>query len=457
RYKLAVLNVEYDLGWASAVSESAWVNKHSHTYLENTRNKVPNAPVGLVAIDGGGDSDTYSQELRLVSADQPGDRWRWIAGVFASRQEIHEVVNLDAGNSTLPAALNGGLLDSLIPGLGQEVDAMGNVSLIDLNPHVTIRELALFGNVTRKLGDAWELTLGGRLYKTDSFGTNLQQGVVFTALNGSPQFVQHGGVAEHGFNPQLSLAWHATDELMSYATVAKGFRVGGLQPGITLPTSKTQAPPTFKSDTIWSYELGQRTSWFGRTLNVDVAAFHIDWKNPQVQQPDSTSGVAYLDNAGGVKSDGAELNLRWLTPVGLMLSSGMTYAKTVTTEPFLSGTGQMSMPGDPWPYAPRLQTSTTLAYPLDLAGWVVTPSLTHAYLGKTVNNLGEQKPIFNYHQLDAQIGLANPQWSWAPQLTISVNNVLDTRGVTTNVTQGPSTDVNYCQPRTLIVHLGGQF
>ncbi|NGY03261.1 TonB-dependent receptor [Solimonas terrae] len=459
-YRLAGVNIERTFDWARLVSETDWVGKDSHTFLGNTRTLLPSSPVGLLGVQGGGNSDTWSQELRLVSPDDTDSRWRWIGGVFGSRQKIDNVVDLFAGNADIIPPGLFELLDAVLPPLDSLVDGDG-VHLINLNPKVKVEELALFGSVTRELGDSWELTLGGRLYKTRSFGTNLQRGLVFAALNGSLEYTDKGGIKDTGFNPQASLSWHITDDILSYVAVSKGFRVGGLQPGITLPTSSTQAPHTFKSDTIWNYEGGVRTQWFDRTLSVDLTGFYIDWKNPQLQQHDSTLNIVYLDNVGGVESKGADFALQWITPFRLQLSANASYAKTVTTKAFQSGSGEVSMPGDDWPYAPRWQTSTTLSLPLEIGNWLLSSSVTHSYIGKTVNDIAEQMPIFNYQQLDAQLDLLSRSWTWFPEITLTVNNIMDKRAVVTSVSQGlitpVSRDVAYIQPRTFILRFGGSF
>ncbi|PTU30891.1 TonB-dependent receptor [Stenotrophobium rhamnosiphilum] len=458
-YKMAGLTVSHTIDWAQLVSESAFVHKDSVHFYENSRNAIPNTSVALLGIGGGGVSNTYSQELRLVSPTDSDSAWRWIGGVFGSRQHLNTIVDLQAGNALIPPELNNQLIQTLLNALGASgiINADGNVSLLGLAPDVTVQELALFGEVTRKLGESWELTLGGRLYRTRSFGTSTQTGLIFTALNMSPKSYKTGGVQEQAFNPKASLTWHISDDTMSYATVSKGYRVGGLQPGITLPISATQAPAAFKSDIIWSYEAGVRAEWLDNTLSTDLTAFYIDWQDPQVFQADSTTSLQYLDNVGAVKSTGLDFSLRWITPFEVMLTSSVAYAKTVTTEPFQTGSGNVAAPGSPWPYAPKWQTATSISYPLSLDEWTITTSVTHTYMGTAANDLNNQKPIFNYQLLDAQIGILSTAHTWIPEFNLTVNNLLDKRGLTTRIPQGSSTDGGYTQPRTVILRLSGSF
>jgi iron complex outermembrane receptor protein len=456
-YRLADLDVERSFDWAQLVSETAFIHKNTQSFLENTRNILASGAIPLLGIIGGGDSNTYSQEIRLVSPNDSDSRWRWITGVFASRQDILDKADIAAGNGIVPSAIDLSSLNLLLPGLGDLVNSQGNVSVLGLDADIRVTEIAAFADVTRKLGDAWELTLGGRLYQTRSFGSNTQTGVLATAINGNPADVKTGGVEERNFNPKASLLWHTTDNIVSYATISKGFRVGGLQPGETLPTSTTQAPATFKSDTIWNYEGGVRTTWLDRSLYIDATAFYIDWRNPQTLQYDSTLDVNYLDNVGGVKSEGVDLMAQWITPFKLLITTSATWTETVTTASFETGSGNVAPAGTPWPFSPKWQTATTLSYPLDIASWRLTPAITHTYLGKTINDLSYQKPIFNFQQLDAMLGLQNRNVEWMPEINMTVSNVLDKRGLTSDIKQGQVTDATYSQPRTVIVRVSGSF
>ncbi|HET8880709.1 MAG TPA: hypothetical protein VFM56_00915, partial [Solimonas sp.] len=67
----------------------------------------------------------------------------------------------------------------------------------------------------------------------------------------------------------------------------------------------------------------------------------------------------------------------------------------------------------------------------------------------------------NYQQLDAQLDVLSKTWTWFPEITLTVNNLLDERAVATNIGQGlvgPTVrDVVYTQPRTFILRFSGSF
>src|SRR3546814_1988700 len=93
-----------------------------------------------------------------------------------------------------------------------------------------------------------------------------------------------------------------TCALPIYFTASRGFRFGGPQIAASTPT--TTVPPVYKSDSLWNYELGLRTDWLKRSLQIDISAYHIDWKNPQVYQKSADNLVNFIDNVGGVQGNG---------------------------------------------------------------------------------------------------------------------------------------------------------
>jgi outer membrane receptor protein involved in Fe transport len=461
-YTLGNLAVRYDLDWAQLVSDSAYVHKSNHNFFDASSRLLPDGNLPLLAQVYDSHSDTWSQELRLVSPAGPKRSWQWVTGLYWSRQRAYDQTDLVVGDSTLPLGTVVSVLNGLLPGLGG-LAADNQLNLLSTHPDVTVKELAWFGDLTRRLGPV-ELSAGGRLYRTVSEGVAHQQGLLFdvTAVNANGRDIV--GVAdEKGFSPKLSALWHITGNVMAYAAASRGFRVGGVQPGITVPLlSPVQAPSAFKSDSIWNYESGFRTEWFQKTLRLDLTGYYERWKNPQTLQYDFSGLSTYLDNVGGVKSLGGEASLQVLLPIrGLMLSASGNYSDTVTTKPFTGADGSAVSIGTRWPFAPYWQTATTLAYIVELGDWNLNGALTHVYLGKANNNLTQQYKVFGYQQWDVLCSLDNKAWQWLPELSLAANNLLDARGVVNKVfsTQPPQnySDVTYIQPRSITLRLTGHF
>jgi len=455
-YDLTALSIRDDLNWASFVSESAYVQKRSNNYVDASSRVEPPPPFPQEPLEAQltrTRSETWSQEFRLVSSESPDSAWRWVAGVFASHQHVTADTKVPLGDPTLNPATTAALLGNL----GLAWYALGQPDLADATQNVTIKELAVFGDVTRKFGTDWELSLGGRSYRTTSGGTSSQSGLLLI-LGGfnPPEHTLTQELRENGFSPKASLLWHATQNIIGYGAISRGFRIGGIQPYFSTPGAPTPAPDTFKSDTIWNYELGTRTDWLDRTLRFDLTGFYEKWKDPQTLVFAPGQLLPYLDNVGGVTSKGAETSLQYLFPVkGLSLTASAAYTHAATTQSLIAN-GQMIPPGSAWPLSPEWQTATVLAYVHDVGQWNLGASVTHSFISKAIYGLSQPDQVFGYHQWDAQMSLASLSVHWLPDLTLIINNLNNVRGISNAFHDVTYADVTYIQPRTISLRLSGK-
>jgi iron complex outermembrane receptor protein len=457
-YTLADLNAAYDFDWAKLVSDSAIVRKQTHSFTDASYTLPTDLPI--IAITQQGTSNTLSQELRLVSSNNPQSPWQWVSGLYFSQQKISDLVEIPIGNKAIPIATLEPIIEEVLPFLSPLFSSNNEIEGVRTFTNVTIREEALFGDVTRRFWDDVELTLGGRLYQIDSGGLNDLSGAVITAVKLSPEVADAADVREKGFNPHASLLWHATPDIIGYVSAAKGFRAGGVQSGApVLPTD--HVPAVFNSDTIWDYEGGIRTQWFDKTVHFDVSGFYERWKNPQYNQANSSGLLSYITNVGGVKSLGGNVALQWLLPIkGLLLNATGGYVRAVTTKPY-EFSGSTVGVGAPFPYAPHWQTATTLAYTFDIGELGVQSQLTHTYLSKAVNDLVQQLPILGYQELDASLGISDQRLKWLPDISFTVKNMTDSRAYSQRkpIAANPviGTEYEYITPRAIFVRVSGHF
>jgi iron complex outermembrane receptor protein len=132
---------------------------------------------------------------------------------------------------------------------------------------------------------------------------------------------------QSGTNPRVNLAYHLDADDMIYVTASRGFRPGGINDPIS--PSVCGFFPGFKSDSLWNYELGAKSSWDDRKLTLDGVLFYIDFKDFQTQET-LAYGFADIQNAGTLISKGLELTARPIGP--LLLSFGLTYTDSTLPE-----------------------------------------------------------------------------------------------------------------------------
>lgn len=456
-YSLGNLSIEGELSWATFVSQTAVSEKQFDAFLDSSRILLQ-GHVPLLAVVDHADSHGFSQELRLVSAD--GDSpWKWLTGAFYNDTRLKDCAEAPAaeGLPTLPAPpLLQGLLANPCPGNVRKMQ--GSLDIGQLVGDIDVSEAALFGELTRAFGEEWDVTLGARGYRTKSGGTVSTAGLLYSAQSNGMPAHHDADVTEDGLNPKVSIVFHPTRDVRMYFTASRGFRFGGPQLGASTPT--TEVPVVYKSDTLWNYELGLRSDWFDRSLRLDASVYRIDWKNPQVTQLSNDSLVKFIDNVGGARGYGTDLELRYLPPFlrGLSLDAQVAYNRTETTGPFDSVTGETVPKGSAWPLSPHWQTSTTLAYAVPVDDWLLGVSLRHSYLGSACNAIECTRKAFGYQMLDMNLFVNGPEGSFWPQLSVSLNNLTDERGysnISTSSTIGDS--INYIAPRAVVLRLSGNF
>ncbi|MDP9139903.1 MAG: TonB-dependent receptor, partial [Pseudomonadota bacterium] len=392
--------------------------------------------LGIQTIASRFDLDTSGavHELRLVSPED--GNWDWIVGLFSRDYEGHLNTSLD---TVILEGVQRGKVDPL-----------------------TAEETAIYGELTRRFGSHWEATLGLREYQTKIEGSFESRSV------GVPVFDSDFSQSEDGLNPKFSLAYKASDSLMAYFTIARGFQFGGLNtplivPGLSEyqnPVTGTPVPLSFSSSVLWSREVGLRTDWLDRTLRFDVALFDIRWSKAQLSQnAGGATSNQYIDNVGEVSSRGVEGSLTWLTPLpGLSLNLLASYVRAVTTSDYVNGQDTVAK-GAEMPASPPVQTSATLAYITYFGSWIAGASVSHSYWSRAYSDLQHTYEMYDFKTLDLSANVSRPDWFMRPTLTFGVTNLADERGVVgRNAAGALSGDTwTYNRPRALSLRLTAEF
>jgi iron complex outermembrane recepter protein len=117
-----------------------------------------------------------------------------------------------------------------------------------------------------------------------------------------------------------------------YFRAASGYRPGGPNPpafdagGNPIPGS----PTSFKSDSLWSYELGYKADLLDKRLSVESALYDIEWKN--IQQPIAVGSGTLIGNAGRARVKGAELFTHYRVTPAWTLDASLSAIDAKLTE-----------------------------------------------------------------------------------------------------------------------------
>lgn len=288
------------------------------------------------------------------------------------------------------------------------------------------------------LTDGLSLTLGLRLdYEKQYLKYNTSMAIDLLATNkpGGIQMLPPAGVQMpisktltgsddqefFQYLPKISLKYECTPNVMTYVTVAKGYKAGGYniqmfsevmqdslkasrpsmggngggRPGASSSEiSETKASSdggnirnalAYKPEQTWNYELGTRgTFWNGR-LTGELALFMMDIEDVQLTQFVNGGSGRILTNAGKGRSYGVEvsLGLRPVTGLNIDVNYGFTHA---TFRDYNGGTNvsgeTIDYKGKFIPYVPQHTFSVGAAYSLNLPDkWVNQMTFAAQYTG----------------------------------------------------------------------------
>jgi iron complex outermembrane receptor protein len=344
-------------------------------------------------------------------------------------------------------------------------------------------EQALFGEVSARLGDHWEATLGARAFETQLSAVTLFQGAQITALDpgSGTQTITQFDLKESGLNPKASLRYLHDDTLQSYVLVSRGFQFGGVQinPPIANTEQATEAQGLhfgpYKSSVLWNYEVGLRTEWLDRRVRFDLAAFYLDWTDLQLTvqvglSPFSIPPNPYtpqnvpidvIVNVGAAHSEGLEASLSVVPFAGATYTSSAAWISALTDEDF--DTANEAGPvkaGTRLPGTPRFQWSNVFEYEHALPffdAWQGGFSLAHAHIGSAPDSLRPLREVGGYDTLDVSTSLVRLGTPWFPEIGLGVNNLTDVRATTAYQGDGTSNFYFLVRPRTTLLTLAWSY
>jgi outer membrane receptor protein involved in Fe transport len=336
----------------------------------------------------------------------------------------------------------------------------------------TIREPAVFGEVNWQITAALKATVGLRWSQVKTTAGGYLEGSVTQAPPPAPGRIidAERTTKENSTTPKFQLDYRITDDAMVYGTIAKGFRPGGLVPAVPtaicegfLPEGVTPDDArSYKSDSLWNYELGAKTSWLDNRLTLNAAAFYIKWKDIQ-QNILLACGFQFRANAGAAESKGGEIELRARPVEQLDLSVGIGYQDAKITE---SGDLSPQRPGDPVFQVPDWTGNASATWTQPLASdWQLVGGIDFAYVGRSfsANNLSGADNFAtrlrpDYSLVDARLALSHDAWEVAlvgKNLGNEHANLGDNRSIAAETPGRPRLLVN--QPRTIGIEVRANF
>ncbi len=388
-----------------------------------------------------------TEELRVSSV---GDtRFKWLAGYFYS-------------DFVSP-------WDIVFPSqTGASNPLIGTNNLFSYFTPFKILQQSFFGEATYNITDPLSVTVGARRYHYDS-AVYLDQ---FGGLAGGLT-QQAASESEQGVTPKATLSYQFDKDLLVYATAAKGFRPGGgtgpvPTQGATSCEAQLQVeydshgafvpgPVQFKSDTIWSYELGEKWRSADNRLTVNAATYFEHWNGVQQANSLSSCGYVYTANAGDAHVYGGELEVNAVVVHDLQALANISYShSTLVTASLVDSS---SSAGSPIQQVPKVTGTLALSYRHQLADELaVTARAESTYTGSRTDATYYVNTLPSYDLTNIRAGVDMGRWS----AVLFVDNVADKRVLLNNVTQDATNVADWnriavSQPRTAGIDLNMRF
>ena len=238
-------------------------------------------PAGSFVSNSSAEIDTtlteYAQEVRLLSPEYSDLPLSWIAGFFYLDRNLEETGAQDFQDAGL-----------IFTFTDSETDG---------------RNIAGFGQATYRLFDERLGLTAGLRYETVRRELDRSDDVAADFSDSK---------TTSAWLPRFILDYRFTDNFMSYASVARGWRNGGL--------NQFAADPNFTEydkETAWTYEMGFKSNFLENRLLLNVAGFYTDVKD--YQDTNVLGALAFFSNAERVSIKGVEVELQALPIQGLLL------------------------------------------------------------------------------------------------------------------------------------------
>jgi outer membrane receptor protein involved in Fe transport len=280
----------------------------------------------------------WTEEARLQSTD-PESPLQWVAGVYYQR--IHEGQGETPQDPYLDRFL-GFDLGLVTPDYGGPADSAGPV-----REGYILDQVAEFGNVDYKIVDDVTLTAGLRVVESVLNFAYFSTGPFSAGTERNK-----GSTTETPVTPKFGVSWQQSPDTMLYFTVAKGYRVGGVNVPVPLTycgaalaaQGLSGTPPTYNSDHTWSYEVGAKGKLADGLIRYDASAYHIDWSNVQTlnQLP---CGFNFTENSGDAESNGFDLTIDARVYDSLTLGLALGYDDAYYSSTVKSGGGILVQSG----------------------------------------------------------------------------------------------------------------
>lgn len=223
---------------------------------------------------------------------------------------------------------------------------------------------------------------------------------------------------------KANLTYKIGDASLVYATYSDGFRPGGFNrrpcrvPSAICPTNADFVRlGTYVPDKVQNYEIGGKFSLLDRRLQLNLAAYQIDWNNVQITVFDQNiSNQTFTTNLIDARIRGIEGDLTWRATPEITLNSAFSYNDSELTK-YRKNTTVLRPLGGPLALSPKFQFNARLHWEKELSsGLIPFAQIGFHHVGKSISDVIDN--------VDIRYQSFNPTLGYAASTPVLYNGVL---------------------------------
>jgi len=285
-------------------SITAYRKLHSANYVDIDATKYE---VGDVFVDVR--QHQFSQEFQLKLN---ADKLKGVLGLYYLNEHMvsHQEAYADSYLTYVTTPLN------FLRTIDDEQDTKSYAAFGQLSYDLT-EQLSLTAGLryTHEVKNYWRTTTGTTA--STVFNFSIPRTFVFPTNLPAP-YNTLKDVSFDAWTPSVTLAFKPREGLMFYASASRGFKSGGFNGRANSLGDVTQevggvttVVPTFKPESVWTYEVGTKASFLDGKVNLAANLFRSDYKDFQARVGGGNTGITGgsfpVLNAGKLRIQGFEL------------------------------------------------------------------------------------------------------------------------------------------------------
>ena len=318
------LNVDMHFESGTVTSTTGWSGYDYLDLFDADSSSADTAP-----LDGAEKYSQFSQELRFTSSS--GEFLDYTTGVFyqSSELEFAEVAEVKlrtaAVQDTGVCAANNAILAEadLTRDVGIDSDAWSAFAQFTFNWSDTVRTTLGVRHVVEEKTGFREVNVYGSGTRNDADPATL---ALFNAVRINPHYLD----GERDANvtlPSVNTQWDITDDTMLYLVFSRGAKSGSFDARGNDDGTGPSGGATnfeFEDEIADAWELGTKMRLADGAAELNVAVYHVEYDDMQVSVFDGVAAFS-VTNAGVARTQGVEMDGRWLLTEQFMLSGSLAY------------------------------------------------------------------------------------------------------------------------------------